>query len=294
MQTNTPKIQEDEIDFGSLGQKFYQIITYPFRLFTSYPKTSISFFIAAIILAMVIKLVIPKAYTSSFIIRPVDRTERFHLKILADLQSLIKYRDYEMLARELKADSNVVRKLVALQTSNASLKEPTDSINCTEITLVTTDYNQFIPLQAAILNYLEQTPYFLKIKTLQKKEIELQQPEVEKDLKRLDSLKTLQLREHQKQDLSGPGGVLLNDLVNPMTTYNMAIDRMNKKMDLIARSAFEDSFQLIKGCVVMRHPSFPPRILVMCLYFVPFFMLLCFFYLHIKTTRSRKTKSVSP
>ena len=290
MQTNTSaKIQDDEIDFRLLGQRASRAVAYPFRLFTSHALTSSVFLVLAILMAIILKYTIPKTYTASFIIRPVDATERLHVKMLGDLQTLLKYKDYTSLAKELKTDSDSLKKLVSIQIRNASIKDPADSTNYTEIQLITTDYNQFIPVQNAILNYLEKIPYFLKIRMLQQKQIELELHEVEKDLVRLDSLKAAQLRDRRNQMLTGQNSLLLQDLVDPMTTYNVAIGRTDKKMNLLARSAFLDNFQLIKSCVVVRHPSFPPRILIMCLYLVPFFMLLCFFYLHIKTRRGTKS-----
>lgn len=289
MQNNkTSGVPEDEIDLRSLGQKLYELLSYPFVLFGRYFKTSLGFFIAAILLAFLCKLIVPKSYTTSFVLRPVDHAEKLHLKVLSDLETLVKVRDNSALSKALDLDSSITRELVAIESFNSISKGRTDSVNYTEVVLKATDYRHFLSIQDAVICYLESNPYYSKIRTLQQQQVEMEQSEVEKDLKRLDSLKALQLREKQGQALSPQNMVLLSQLSDPMTTYRTSSERVAKRSELMARKAFIENFQLVKSCVITRHPSSPPRMLILCLYFIPVAMLLCFFFLAVKELRLKR------
>lgn len=288
----TSKIPDDEIDFQFLGQKAYTFFAYPFRLLIANTGTTVAFIVTALLLAIALKFLMPKTYASSFILRPVDRTERMHLRILSDLQTLVKHRDAATLSRELALDSSIVKNLVAIELYNSSLKSSSDSVNYTEIELITTDYNQFIPVQAAIIRYLENNPYYLKIKTLQQKQVKAERELVDKDLQRLDSMKIIQLHERRHQTLSTQNALLLDQLTDPMSTYRMGAERMAKNTELMARESFFDNFQLVKSCIAVKHPSSPPRILIMCLYLVPAFLVLCFLFLVLRT-KQREKKTVA-
>ena len=276
------KIPDDEIDIQSMRKKVLAFLYYPASLLASNIFTCMLFVGMAVLLSISLKYLIPKTYTSSFIIRPIDKNERIHLKILGDIQSLLKLGDYSTLSSELNIDSISGKKISAIQIVNASLKNPIDSTNVTEVTISVSDYNLIIPLQEALLNYLETNPYFFKIKELQKKQIDLEVKQIDKEVVQLDSLKVFQLRNFEGQGILTQNKLILNDLTNPVAAYDASMDRLSKKSNLIARSSFLDNFQLVKSCVVVKQSNFPPRILVICLYLIPIFILLCIFFLHIK------------
>ncbi len=280
------KIPDDEIDVRSLGKKVYAILAYPFHLFFSNKIISLGFIVAAVVFAFGLKSLVPKTYKSSFIIRPLDRNERVHLKILRDIQVLLKYKDYAGISAELKLDSLTAKTLVELETANPSLKNPLDSTNCTEVSLSTTDYTTFAPLQKALLDYLENNPYFFKIKELQKKQVALELAQVEKDLASLDSLKALQLRNYGKSSVGGGNALVLDEVINPVAAYTFAVERIQKKSNLLARNVFVDNFQVVKSVVSVKHPVWPPRVLILCLYTIPAFLLICFFFLNANRKKS--------
>jgi hypothetical protein len=273
------KIPDDEIDLTAIGKKIYALVTYPFVLLAANIKTTLVFLLAAVLLAFFLKYNIPKTYYSSFIIRPIDKYEKLHLKVLGDIQTLLKKRDYATIAGELNISPSVAAAIADLRTNNSTYKPSSDSINYTEVTIGTTDYNQFIPIQNSLVNYLERNPYFAKLKNLQIKQIAMSLEQVNKDLPQLDSLKKLQLTNYGRQQASTQNPILLNDLINPTAVYAMSIERQNKKSNLLAQEAFEDNFQVIKNCVVVKHHDWPPRVLVLCLYLVPLFLLLCLIFL---------------
>jgi hypothetical protein len=284
MQVNdTKRIPEDEVDLSSIGGRINRMISYPFRLWIGNIKTTLLFILAAVLLAIAIKLFIPRVYRSSFIIRPNDKTEKFHLKIFADIQGLLRKKDYSTVSQELKIDLETAKSIVKIDTYNPYIKNRTDSINNTEVTIDTYEPNNLLNIQNRLLDYLEANPYYKKIKDLQKKQSEENLELVEKDLDRLNKLKQLQIENYGK-GTSG-NNLLLSDLVNPTAMYSMVSERMNKKAMIQAQLTFLNNFQLIKSCIHVKRHVFPPRILVMCLILIPVFLLLCFIFLHYKNRR---------
>lgn len=284
------KIPDDEIDIGSIGAKVYSIIAYPFSLLASHIKTTLAFIVVAVLFSVSLKYIIPKTYESSFIIRPTDIKDKLHLKVLQDIPVLLKKVNADLLAGELSLSTEEAGKIRNITISNSSSgKTMMDSLNCTEITISTTDYNLFIPVQNGIISLLENNPYFLKVKKLQQQQIANSLNQVENDISQLDSLKKVQLKNYDKQPVTGQSALMLNELSNPTTAYVLGLERIEKKNSLMAQTAFLDRFQLIKSCVVTKQPSYPPRILVTLLYTIPVFLILCFFFLVIKElVRSKK------
>jgi hypothetical protein len=140
-------------------------------------------------------------------------------------------------------------------------------------------------LQNGILNYLEDNPYFKKIKSLQKRQATQSLELVEKDLERLDRLKQLQIETYAASGAGRQGVIPLNDLIHPTDVYSMAAERMNRKAALQAQLEFLDNFQLVKSCVVVKQHRWPPRILVTSLVTVPVFLFLCLLFLYFKNRR---------
>jgi hypothetical protein len=273
-------IPDDEIDLGRIGRRVKNTVTYPFRLWMSNIKTTLLFILFALAFAIAIKYALPRTYRSSFIIRPIDKNEKFHLKMIADVQQLLKNRDYNTIATELKLDVSTASSIAALYAVNPFVKNRTDSINNTEITIDTYDYNQLLHIQNSLLAYLENNPYFKKITELQKKQISQSLELVESDLFRLDKLKQLQINSYDKIGVPGQNALLLNDMVNPTQVYTMAAERMNKKASLLAQLAFLDNFQLVKSCVIVKQHRWPPRILLSFIILVPVLLLIEFLFLH--------------
>lgn len=279
---NEHKIPDDEIDFQSIGKKVYKLLSYPFLLVVSNFKTFIAFILAAIILSISLKYTLPKTYKSSFIIKPSDIYDKLYLKVLGDIPVLLKQKDYVAISKILSLSPKVVHTLSGISLLNSAYKIGVDSTNSTEIVIETTDFNQFIPIQNAIIAYLENNPYYLKISTLQKKQINLEMALIDKEIEQIDSLKKLQLSHYGKANLVTSNSILLTDALDPSTLYKADMERHERKLKLIAKQAFNERFQLIKRCALTQQHSSPPRILVMCLYLVPAFMLLCIVFLLIK------------
>ena len=282
---------EDEIDFRSLGRRILSALSYPFRLWLKNPLTTLLFILAALAFALFIRFNSVKTYRSSFIIRPNDRTERFHLKILDDIRTLVKQQNRAVIASELgisEADASSLRNLECVY---PAIKFSRDTVHCTEIFLETNDYTRFLTLQKSLLNYLETNPYFAQIYAIQQRQIEAETKQVEADLTKLDSLKIKQLQSYDAPKRSPESNLLLSELVNPASTYTVANERFNKKMQLIARSYYMHNFQLVKSCPPFQKPYWPPRLLVLCLVLVPVFLVVSFVFLAIRDIRRQPSQT---
>jgi hypothetical protein len=280
--TPESRIPDDEIDLRSLTARASRIIAYPFQLFKNNLLLTLVFVLLGVGLSVSLKYIIPKSYKSAFIFRPNDFKEKAHLRILGDIQVLLKHKDYQSLAKELGIDEKLATTFLSLEVYNPSIKNPVDSANITEVILTTTDYHSFLPIQESLLNYFENNPYFQKIKGLHIGQIAMNMALVEKDLVMLDSLKRIQLRNYERNQALNQNILSMNDLINPTATYSMAVERLNKKINLKAQEKFLNNFEVIKSCIANKNSDFPPRILVMCFYIVPFFLIMCFLYLHWK------------
>lgn len=279
------KIPEDEIDLGSLGKRAASLISYPFRLLASNLKTTLAFIVLAVALSISLKYILPKTYKSSFVIRPSDITDKLYLKILADLPALLKEKDYTALSELLKFRSTEVSDISGIKFVTTFYRAGADSSNYSEIILEVKDPDLFIPLQNSILNYLENNPYYLKIRNLQKAQIEMSLKQINADAPQLDSLKKMQLIRYSEKAQSS-NDALLGSMVNSAAIYSVSMERVDRKSKLMAQQVFIDRFQLIKNCAISNYPDFPPRILIMCLILVPFFLLICVIFIHLKFNRS--------
>lgn len=292
MQNQPSSLNDDELDFMSIGNKILKVLLYPFQLLLKYPKISTSFLILSIIAAFLIRFTVTPTFRSSFIIKPNDKTEKFHLKILYDLSLLIKEKNYKVLADELKLNENEVKSIISIEAHYPAIKVLKDTVNCTEVFIETKSTDLLIPIQTSILNYLENNPYFLKIHQIVTSQIEIESKIVDQDLLSLDSLKALQLVSLKDQKIGKENLVLLNELINPTAAYVTSSDRLNKKLQLLARSNYTNSFQLVKGCLPFIKPYWPPRLLVLLIVLIPSFLILCFFYLVVKEKRNGQRKLI--
>jgi uncharacterized protein involved in exopolysaccharide biosynthesis len=278
MQEGKRTVPDDEIDMRSLGDRIVRIIALPYRLLLRRWYVTLVFVVLGVLLAVLIKVTSPRSYKSSFIIKPNDPKEKLHIRIFGDLQVLLKERNYGELSRVLQVDSNVIRTIRSVRLDNPFLKHPADSLNATEITLICTDPSVFFILQDAMLGYLERSPFFSMVGKLQREQIAFELSQTDADIRRLDSLKALQLLRYEKS-LPSQSSDLLVALMNPVAAYTVSTEKMNRRSTLMARKAFSNNFQLIKSCVRVRHHYWPPRILFLCLWTVPISLVICFIFL---------------
>ncbi len=274
---------DDEIDFSSIGQKITRAIKYPIGLLYANKLISLIFILLAIATAVFFKISVAKTYSTSFIIRPNDRSEKFHVRMLEDVRSLLKHKDWQTLSQTLNMDSVQLKDIAEIKIYPSTNKVGRDSINYTEVVIESFNYNMFIPLQSALLNYLENNPYFYKIKTVELNRMKEENPLVEKDIQLLDSLKKLQITNYANQKIAGQNALLLAENIDPVAFYTMSIERINKKYKLMAQNAFLDNFQLVKSCMVVKKPSWPPRFIVVLSITLSFYLFLCFIFLVLKS-----------
>ena len=288
--SNASKISDDEIDFDSIARRIYSFFTYPFTLLLKNKSIAFGFVIFGIIVFVGIKYLVQREYSGSFVIRSVDPRDKIYLKILNDLPALLKNGDKKTLSRILELDSLVIANLIQIKIEPSDISKG-DSTNTIGIKLESLNNQMILPVQTSILQYLENNPYYTKIRNLQKKQIELKLLQIDKDLEQLDSLKKLQLSSYEKQRVNTQTQLPLSDLIHPTDVYKTGAELMNQKSLLIAQTAFIDRIQLIKGCVISNRHSWPPRILILCLFFIPISLFICVIFLHAKSSKIRTRES---
>lgn len=257
------ELNNDPIDIGSFLSRLRSIVLTPIRLTIKYKKTVVVHVCAWLLFSLLLRFAVPPVYRATFIIRPSDPKERFHLRIIGDLATLAKQKNHGSIARLLAIDTVVASELESIELYNPSFKQSPDSINFTEVGLIMKTNKNFEVIQTALLNYLHSNPYFKKIREVQNRQIELTENRIKVDLMELDSLKQLQQDALRHSAISSQ--VTVSDFLNPVAAYTLAIDRVYKQGSLEGQKAFLDNFQLIKATTAFDRPAFPPRLLILIL-----------------------------
>jgi hypothetical protein len=213
--------------------------------------------------------------------------------MLEDLQLLWKGNDTKTLAYELKIDEKIISSIDRISIINyAFSKNKSDSSNMIAVDLFACNNIQFFEIQNALLNYLEENPYIKKQKEIEMKVIQLKSKLIEEDILLLDSLKKLQLSNYGKLKMIEQNNVLVSEINNPVATYTLSLERLNQKAGLIFQAEFINHFQLIKGVVPSLNHVWPPRLLIILVVFIPFFLILCCLYLYVKERKDAHRKSI--
>ncbi len=254
-------LHNDPIDVGNFLSRLRAIVLAPVRLVIQYKGIVTTHILVCLLLAIVLRFAVPPVYRATFIIRPSDPKERFHLRIIGDLAKLAKEKNYLQLSETLKIDAAIASELQAIELYNPSFIQSPDSINFTEVGLIMATNSHFLVIQNALLDHLHSNPYFKKIKEVQMRQIELTENRIKEDLLELDTLKQLQQNAIRHSVTSNQ--VAIAELLDPVAAYTLAIDRVYKQGSIEGQKAFLDNFQLIKSATAFDRPAFPPRLLLL-------------------------------
>jgi len=276
----TPELRNDPVDVGLFLSRLRVFITQPFIILLRHKQLLFIYLLLFIAIATSIKWLVPPTYRATFIIRPTDPKEHFHLRIYGDIAKLIQQKNFERVQQLLKIDAATAASLLSLELYNPSLKQSPDSVNFTEVGLVMKDNKHFNDVQSALLIYLHENPYFKKIRVVQEKQLALTEKSIEKDLRDLDSLKVLQQQSIKRGNLNG--NLAVAELMDPVSTYTLAIERVNKQGVIEGQKAFLDNFQLIKSVIAFDKPSFPPSFIVLLLMAFGLAVVVTFLHVFIK------------
>lgn len=261
------QLPDDEIDFKRVGRRLARAAVYPLGLLLKHPKTTLLFILLGVGGALALRYSTDKIYSASFLIRPSDMTDKMYTKILNDLSVFVKQEDHTALSQILSISKDEAAQLSKIRINNYSFRVGMDSSYYSEIVIETKAPWQLHKVESAILSWLESSPYYARIKDLQKAQIDLTTAQVDADLLMLDSLKRLQLNLHHAVKGNELATALL---VNPASVYTVSADRLEKKSRLLGQLQFLNRFNLLKSCVIPDHYIFPPRLALLILVFVCF------------------------
>jgi hypothetical protein len=281
MNNNQPILPDDEFDVEAFAKKLYRIflkgiqkLLFPVRVVFSKSKVLSAFIFSAILVSVLLKLMLPPVYKSSFILRPQNRADLYFINLVNDIHILVKEDDIEGVMRELKIDNKTAKSLVKIGVDPIRKNKFSDTVDALEIFIYTKDLSIFDTIQNSIMQYMENSPYYLKLKTVHQEEISQMEKKLALDMDEIDSIKRLLAQNIQPR---GNGGFVYGEPTDPVRVYEEGMNLFRQQMNIIWQKQYTNNFELVKPCVVSKKPASPrfTKLLVICL---GISVLLCFFY----------------
>lgn len=245
------KTTDDTIDFTFLVEFLISFV----QFFKRSVRLLFSYLIVGVVLSVLIKVILPPVFESNFGFKVNENQDMFFISMLYDLQVLSENQDYPALSRELKINVSDVENIKSIKFLPLFTSGRKDSVHSIVVTLNLKDTGLFIPLQSSILNYLESSEHYTKLRTkrvydfLRIKERNLS------DLKEMDSVKNIIVK-----NISPPktnGGMVYNVPLNPYSAMAEEMNKYRETMWLENELKNPKSFELIKPCVISSKPVGP-------------------------------------
>jgi hypothetical protein len=120
-------------------------------------------------------------------------------------------------------------------------------------------------IQEPLLNYFRNNTYVQKRLEINKRNLELEEKNIEKELARLDSLKDLIFKNFEfmsSNNREGSNNVILSDdkMANPIDVINQSRSKYNDLLDINRRLFLDADFELIDGFIAYSTPESPSLI----------------------------------
>ena len=274
-------LNDDEFDIEILAQKTYSVfrkiahkILFPVRLLFMKPLRLFSFVVAGIIVAVIFRYTLKPVYQSDFIVRPANKSDLYFMNLLLDLGNLINDKDYVSVSQQLKLDENTCSNISKIGLQLIRKSKSTDSADAVIIYILTKDNTLFDTIQSTLLNYLETSVYYNKVRELRKRDIEEMRIKLAKDMTEIDSLKKSLVQNMQPRNA---GGFVYGEPINPVSVYEEDLNLFKQQMSLKWQTSFVSNFELIKKCVPSEKP-YSPRLSFLLPLCIAIALLLCLIY----------------
>ncbi len=268
--------KDDIIDFTAIIAR----LSYPFILLKNHYKLSLVYVVAAIALALALKLTLPPVYSGSFIIKSNEDKDLYFLNMLMDLETLVKDNDHMGIVEELKVPENDASLLKKIKLTPIFNSRGTDSSKAVIVTFDMSEQNRFKEMQNAMIAYLENSPHYQKLRGIRISNIESLEKKITRDIIEMDSVKKI-IIENIKPAATNGNGLVYNVPVDPYKAYEINMGRYKEQLWLINKQKDQSSFELMKPCVVSKKPVWP-RFSLLALALVPISLLLFLFHAHRK------------
>jgi hypothetical protein len=247
---------------------------YPGRVVFSNTRRLLSFLLAGVIVAVILRYTVPPVYKSEFIIKPSNRGDLYFINLVLDIAGLLKDKDYLAAGELLAMPEQEMEALRRIQIDPVWKGKTKDTLNIAIIELLCTDRSRFDTFQQAILKYLEESPYYAKVRKLKEGDIQAMRAKLTQNIGEMTRLKLTVLQSMNPRDA---GGYVFGEPVSPVDVYEEELKLYRQQMALAWQTEYLPSFELVKGCVVSSKPHFPKLSILLPLS-VGISLVLCFIY----------------
>ncbi len=275
------QLQNDEFDVEVFTQKIYHIIIrgfkklgFPFRVVFSKPISLGLFLALGVGLALLLKFSLPPTYKSSFILKPQNSGDLTFINLIYDISILVKENDKEALMYELHLDEKTINNLVKLDFDPIKRNRYIDTVHLLVIKIYTNDPSSFETVQNSIYNYLENSPYYSKMKNVHQKEMVQMERKLALDMFEIDSVKRVMAQNIQPR---GNGGFVYGEPMDPVKIYEEGLNLFHQQMGINWQKQYSNNFELVKSCTATNKP-FWPKLSILLLVCVSLSLVCCFIY----------------
>jgi len=278
---NRPNPSDDEFDIEILAQKTYSVfrktlrkLLFPVRVLIARPLRLLVFVSCGILLATILFYTLPKRYVSDFIIKPSNKGDLYFVDLIMDLGQLVYNKDHAALSQQLNLDEHTCSKLSRISVELIRKSKGADTADAAIIYILSSDYTIFDTVQNSILRYLENDPYYGKMKKLRELDIADMQVKIAKNMEEIENLKKVVT---QNMEPRASGGFVYGEPLNPVTVYEADLSLFRQQLGLRWQSNYASNFGLIKKCLTTTRPSWPklPVLIIIC---VGVSLLVCFIF----------------
>ncbi len=277
------EFKDDIIDISAFMEK----LLYPFQLLVKHYKLTILYIVIAIGLALVLRFTLPAVYGASFILKTHEKKDNFFISMLYDLQTLSKDKDYSSLASELNIKEELAESVSEIEGKSFVSTQSGDTSAAVSINLYMKRQDAFLELQNSIINYLDKSIYYQKLKKRRLNNLDSMRIRLKREIIEIDSVKKLVV-ENMKPPTAAGGGLVYNVPLDPFKAYEINLWHYQQQLELIKQSS-NSSFELIKNCVVSKKPVWP-RFKLLALLLIPLFLIVTMFHAH-QLERKKKTNT---
>ncbi len=292
----------DEIDlrqlFAAIGDFFKSIFIGFILIIVGIKNATIKYFqiiflfvILGGIIGIALNFYLPDYYTSSMLLQSKHASGRLMENSVQKLDQLCSERNYAQLAEILKVDSSAAANLkgfsyepfvseeeiVELEVLKEQLKsEIKDEVVINKfveklknenkatyrIFVQVYNNNKLNKLEGPLLNYFKGSDYVSKRIAIEKENLKLKEKSIEEEIQKLDSLKTLLLKNfnlYAERTRAGSNNVIMNDdqLADPMNIFEQSRKQNDELIKVREELYLTPSFELIDGFTVFSRPDSP-------------------------------------
>ncbi|MDI9341119.1 MAG: Wzz/FepE/Etk N-terminal domain-containing protein [Sediminibacterium sp.] len=245
--------KDDIIDISAFMEK----VVYPFRLLLRHYKLTVAYVLLGVLLAIVLKFVLPPVYSASFIIKNNEKKDNYYVNMLMDLEKLAKDDDEAGLARELRLPEETTHLISQITLTVISSAKSSDSSGAAIVNLFMKQKDKFLEVQNGITNYLENSPHFTKLKAARLNNLDSMRSRLTREIREIDSVKKLVVNTIKPSAGMVGAGLVYNVPLDPFRAYEVNMAHYKEQLTLISQKILTNSFELIKPCVVSKKPVFP-------------------------------------